>query len=509
MIKEDFNIVDLFFDAAAKYPLKPAIIYHEQIISFSELEASVKATATYFESMGLKRGDRVLIFVPMSIDLYRIVLAVFSLGATAVFLDEWVSKKRMEECCRIANCKAFVGILKARIFSWFSAELRKIPIKLSMKGSNTGVYRPTTVSSTDTALITFTTGSTGTPKAAKRTHQFLYHQFSALKEKINPQPEDIDMPVLPIVLLINLGAGCTSVVVDYKAGKPHLMKAHAILDTIRKQRVSRMVASPFFVKQLARAVLEKNVQLPTLKKIFTGGAPVFSMEAERYRKAFRDSRIEIVYGSTEAEPISSILAEKLIEESLNDFQQGLPVGKVYSKATVRIIEISNSAIVCKRHHELDQITKPVQTIGEIIVSGLHVLDSYYNNEEALRMNKIFVEGVCWHRTGDSGYIDAQGSLFLTGRCSSLIHWNGQLLSPFVCENYLQQIEGVEIGTIVHHQEQLLIVVEANALADRRLIEKKVQELPYGITSVKFLRTIPRDPRHHSKIDYGKLLGMLD
>jgi olefin beta-lactone synthetase len=508
MMKEDFNIVDLFFDAAARYPLKPAIIYQQQVISFAQLEREVKATASYLVSKGLKPGDRVLIFVPMSIDLYRIVLAIFSVGATAVFLDEWVSKKRMEECCRIADCKAFVGILKARIFSWFSSELRKIPIKLSLKGSSNEAFVQPRVSSTGTALITFTTGSTGIPKAAKRTHQFLYYQFSALKEKINPQPGDIDMPVLPIVLLINLGAGCTSVVVDYKAGKPHLMKANAIIEIIRQQRVSRMVASPFFVKQLSKSVLEAKVQLPDLKKIFTGGAPVFSGEAALYQKAFPDAHIEIVYGSTEAEPISSILAGKLLEESVNDFQQGLPVGIPYSKATVRIIDMNNGAIVCNNRAALDQITKPVQTIGEIIVSGLHVLDAYYNNEEALRLNKIFVEGVCWHRTGDSGYLDAQGRLFLTGRCSALIHWKGRLISPFICENYLQQIEGVELGTIVNYQEQLLIVVETSALADKKLIEKSVQELPYGISSVKFLRTIPRDPRHHSKIDYASLSGML-
>jgi olefin beta-lactone synthetase len=509
MISEYFNIVDLFFEAAKKHPQKPAIVYQQEVITFDELEAEVKATAAYFVSMGLKPGDRVLIFVPMSIDLYRIVLAVFASGATAVFLDEWVSKARMEECCSVADCKAFVGVLKARVFSWFSKELRKIPIRLKISGRSNQQFLELKVLASATALITFTTGSTGTPKAAKRTHNFLYYQFQALKEKINPQPDDIDMPVLPIVLLINLGAGCTSVIVDYKAGKPHLMKAKEILKVISSQKVSRMVASPFFVKQLAKTALEAKISLPDLKKVFTGGAPVFPAEAKLYRKAFPDAAMEIVYGSTEAEPISSILAENLIQQTKNDFHQGLPVGNVYAKALVRIIEMKDGAIVCSHVHDLDRITKPHQTIGEIIVSGMHVLDSYYNNEEALKMNKIFVEGICWHRTGDSGYLDEQGRLFLTGRCSSLIQWKGNLISPFIYENYLQQMDGIELGTIVKHREELLLIIETNVKADRKLIEESVQAIPIKISAVKFISKIPRDPRHHSKIDYATLIGLLD
>ena len=73
-----------------------------------------------------------MIFVPMSIDLYRIVLAIFSMGATAVFLDEWVNKNRLEICCQLADCNGFIGTSKARLSGYFLQELRKIPIKLSI-----------------------------------------------------------------------------------------------------------------------------------------------------------------------------------------------------------------------------------------------------------------------------------------------------------------------------------------------------------------------------------------
>ena len=70
-------------------------IHKNKAISFSEFEKQIKDTSNYFLNKGISKGDRVLIFVPMSIDLYRIVLALFNIGATAVFLDELVSKKRM------------------------------------------------------------------------------------------------------------------------------------------------------------------------------------------------------------------------------------------------------------------------------------------------------------------------------------------------------------------------------------------------------------------------------
>src|SRR3990172_12429935 len=130
---DTFNIVDLFFESARRNPGKTAIIYKGHKISFGEFQKQISDTAGYFLKMGIGKGDRVMIFVPMSFDLYRIVLALFRIGATAVFLDEWVSKKRMEECCKVAQCKAFIGIFKARILSFFSSELRKIPIHLGVK----------------------------------------------------------------------------------------------------------------------------------------------------------------------------------------------------------------------------------------------------------------------------------------------------------------------------------------------------------------------------------------
>lgn len=98
------------------------------------------------------------------------------------------------------------------------------------------------------------------------------------------------MPVLPIVLLINLGAGCTSTIADFKAGKPESMNPGKIIKQIQEHKVTRLVSSPFFVKQLAKYISENALSVPYLKKIFTGGAPVFPLEAELYHQAFPRAR---------------------------------------------------------------------------------------------------------------------------------------------------------------------------------------------------------------------------
>ena len=508
-MEKDYNCVNLFLEAAKKYPSKAAIIQEDSQISFHDLLKEVEQTSMYFLANGIKKGDRVLVFVPMGMDLYRIVLAILNIGATAVFLDEWVSKKRMEACCRVAHCHAFVGIFKARLLSFFSSELRKIPIHLGTGYKKYAVTSSThcKVSNTDTALITFTTGSTGTPKAAKRTHGFLKEQFEALIEKIDPQPEDIDMPVLPIVLLINLGAGCTSVIADFKASKPEAMDPEKVLRQLSIHKVNRMVSSPFFVKRLSQHIIKNkgSVNL-SLKKIFTGGAPVFPSEALLYTRAFPNTNIQIVYGSTEAEPISAISAQQLIHSDSAEQSTGLCVGKPYRKAEVKIIEIQEANIHCNTEAELQQLEVLPEGLGEIIVSGPHVLTEYFNNEEALKRNKIFIGDKCWHRTGDSGYLGNDGLLYLTGRCNALIAHEGKLLSPFVYENKLQQLQGVVLGSILLYNNKLFTFLELNDQANVIQLKETIKRI-LPSCEVKIVNKIPRDPRHNSKIDYDKLKAM--
>lgn len=507
------NIAHLFFEAAEKYPDHIAIIHNKKAISYKDLENDVLRTAKYFKQKGIQKGDRVLIFVPMSINLYRIVLALFSIGAVAVFLDEWVSKQRMEICCRAAQCKGFIGITKAQIFRWFSKELRQIPIKLKISGfTKMGLNSLSkqnlilNCAFDNTALITFTTGSTGTPKAAKRTHGFLKAQFDALIEKIDPQSTDVDMPVLPIVLLINLGAGATSVITDYKASKPHQFDPGKVVHEIKKHKVNRITSSPFFIKELSKYINARNLKLSGVKKIFTGGAPVFPFDAAIYQKAFPQTDIQIVYGSTEAEPISSISAAELAKDQQNSLEIGLLVGKPYHHAEVKIIAMTENNIQVDSENDLELCQQ--KEIGEIIVAGPHVLKEYFNNEEALKRNKIFIQDKVYHRTGDSGFLDKSGILYLTGRCSTLFKQNEKYVCPFLLENYFQNLEGVETGTILLINNKTVVVLELNDPSKRTIIENVLNQMALKVDQIIFAPKIPRDPRHNSKIDYDKLRSVI-
>lgn len=505
-MNQEFNIVSHFLEKADLFPDKIAIVDQYKEISFGELKKQVLETANYYLEKGIKKGSRVLVFVPMGIDLYRSVLALFHLGATAVFLDEWVSKKRMELCCQVAKCDAFIGIFKARVLAFFSKELRKIPIKLSsnFKQAKQSYQIEKTILE-DTALITFTTGSSGIPKAAKRTHGFLNEQFKALIDKIQPKENEVDLTILPIVLLINLGVGTTSIISNFKAKKPESLDSGALIDTLKRYKVNRIIASPYFVKYLAHYLIKNPQELNHLNIIYTGGAPVFQADAKLILSAFQNVKLDIVFGSTEAEPISSIDGEILIQEKSNS--KGLNVGFPYHGTEVKIIQISDKAISCDSESDLDAISLAKNQIGEIIVSGSHVLQSYLNNQEALLRNKIFIEPTCWHRTADSGFLSDSGELFLTGPCSKLIYRENEIISPFVCENKLMHFKEIELATLIEINSKLILAIELKKHlneAGKENLNLKLKELDFPFSQVIYLTKIPRDPRHHSKIDYSEL-----
>lgn len=498
------NVTSLFFLQAELHPDTIALIDREEkTTSFGELAQEVIRTAAALKAKGIEKGDRVLIFIPMSIDLYRVVLALFYLGATAVFLDEWVNKKRLALCCELVSCKAMIGSRKALFLTWFLAPLRKLPIRLTPDQCTDNQTIPQAeVSPEDTALITFTTGSTGTPKAADRSHAFLRAQFEALQSEINPQHGDVAMPVLPIVLLINLGAGATSVIADFPARKPEKMKPSVLYQQIQRHQVSRITSSPFVVDRLATWMQAEEKQCDSVRQVFTGGAPVFPAMATNLSQAF-SAEIRVVFGSTEAEPISMASSTEVINRHLPG--KGLYVGDIYEGCDLRIIPITNGPIGPMTKDEFDKLPLPALETGEIVVSGNHVLKKYIDNPEAWFQNKIEVDGTIWHRTGDGGFLDTRGCLFLVGRASRIIFSEGRMIAPFLIEQELASIPGISIGTVIQGKDALTLVLESTHKHVSALSQEFLSSvgLPEHIR-IRHLRAIPRDPRHNGKIDYGKL-----
>jgi len=174
---------------------------------------------------------------------------------------------------------------------------------------------------------------------------------------------------------------------------------------------------------------------------------------------------------------------------------GLLVGKPYHKTQTKIIAWKDQGLT-----KIKELTDG--EVGEIIVAGPHVLKQYFNNEEAIKKNKIQLGDTLWHRTGDSGFINAHGELLLTGRCNTLFHHNEKLVCPFLIEDFLLNLEGINMGTILQKGDGVEFVLEGK-YTNKIKVQKIIATLDFHPFSIRWAE-IPRDPRHHSKIDYGKL-----
>ena len=124
------TLADPLFDIAARAPERTAIVHRGRSVSYGELARRVRARAAELRRRGIGEGDRVLVFVPMSIPLYEILLAVFAVGAAAVFVDAWAGARRIDRAAALAECKGFVGVPKAFLLLLASRALRRIPVKL-------------------------------------------------------------------------------------------------------------------------------------------------------------------------------------------------------------------------------------------------------------------------------------------------------------------------------------------------------------------------------------------
>lgn len=522
------NIAARLAERAGMHPERFAIIEGSgssaRRLSFGGLDGRVRALAAGLAARGIGPGDSVLLFVPMSADLYVALLACLHRGATAVFVDAWADRRRLDAAVRIAGPKAFIGTPRAHLLRVVSPAVRAIPVHLAAGGRLLSLRRhergdagpAVAVDGSAPALVTFTTGSTGAPKAAARSHDFLWAQHLALAGHLRPAEDDIDMPSLPVFVLNNLASGIPSVLPDFDPRRPADIDPARIHRQMREERVTTSSGSPAFYDRLGRWCVETGHRIP-LRALFTGGAPVLPPLA-RVLDATVDGEPHVVYGSSEAEPIAGIGARDMLaameaHRDDADHPGGLCVGAPVPQIEVKLLRPHDGPVDLDGGWAAWEVDPG--EVGEVTVAGAHVLPGYLNDPEAERQNKVRDGARVWHRTGDAAWMDGDGRLWLMGRVKERVHCDGRVWWGGAAEARALEVPGVRHAAYVGVEDArrgsravLCVETASGGLTDAERAAVVAALGPFPADEIIPLPRIPRDPRHASKTDVGALREML-
>ncbi|HEV8582189.1 MAG TPA: AMP-binding protein [Thermoanaerobaculia bacterium] len=532
MSSPDHNVLSVLRRVAERFPERPALVMAGCSISFGDLWRRIGRASAGLRRLGLTPGDRAVVMIPMSIDLYVAMLAILKIGAVAVFVDPWIGRRQIASFAAFAEPRAWIGIPRSHLLRLLDPRLRVILFSVTtgrrlgpLPASRTLAELEESpeerdvqpVAADDGALITFTSGSSGEPKGANRTHRFLLAQHAALAAEFPAREGDVDMPMFPVFALNNLASGVPSVVPEMDFRRVDQVDGARVLDQMYRHGVTTCTASPPFFDRLAAVVERQPTRRPALRRILTGGAPVSDVQLRSWRRTFPETEILVVYGSTEAEPVAHLTAEERLSAVNPDrprtpgFCAGVPSGRVQSKI-VRIhagpIELGPGG--------WEEWELPAGDIGELVVSGDHVCRDYYRNPAAVGENKIVDGERVWHRMGDTGSFDRGGRFWIAGRVHSTIRRGGELVHPQLVEQaakgedpHIRRVAAVglpdsELG------ERVVVVIEGSE-EGRSRDDVAARLAAAGLTADEILmadKPLPVDPRHNSKIDYGLLRSRL-
>ena len=449
---------------------KTALIQGNKRVTYSELLDGGLKFGGRLRNEGIGAGSHILIFIPLSIELYTAMIGAWSIGASAIFIDYSRGSKFVSDSLNrlrpdvivCDNITSFVRNMYSKM-----RRFKTVNIKGRCKPVDTEK-----VDAEHPAILTFTSGTTGVPKVAVRTHGFLINQYNVLCKHVDFNENHIDLGTLPVFTLANLAANMTTLLPD-KSYKSKI-NAKKLAARMEKEGITRAICSPAFMANLLQ-----YSKFPHIKNMYLGGGPVYPSLLDRVST---DVDLHIVYGSTEAEPIASVRWAEVTREERRQIAHGagLLVG-----------------------HVVPEVECMIGKDNEILVSGGTVLKGYLDGIGD-KENKIHDGDKIWHRTGDAGHLDSNGRLWLLGRVNQVIHDDNGILYPFCVECIIDEHYGIR-GAIVTQGKNRIAVIEKGAVD----WEDVLCELrPLHVTDVIEVKKIPMDKRHGAKVDYEKLKSMI-
>jgi acyl-CoA synthetase (AMP-forming)/AMP-acid ligase II len=480
-----------------------AFTYGDEHISYAALDACANRAANGLLALGVKPGERVA-FLGKNHPLYfEALLAAARIGAVMTPVN-W--RLAAPEVAYVLNdCGARVVFVGAGFAATIAAVRKQVPrlahvIGIDSPDHHGPDYRqwrqsfPATppahvVQREDDALQLYTSGTTGKPKGAVLTHRSLLAGREALEtgEGLRtwqqPVPGEVTLLAMPCFHISGTGTGIGTMVSGTNAIVLPEYDPTKALELIETYKISKIFLVPAALRMLLNHPRVHEVDFSCLKYVIYGASPI---PLELMREAMRVIGCGFVqmYGMTETSgTIVALDPEDHVPEGSPRMRS---VGKPLAGVEIKIIDEAGNAL-------------PTGTVGEIATRSAKNMRGYWNNPEATAAT-IDAEG--WLRTGDAGYLDEDGYLYICDRVKDMIISGGENVYPAEVENALLSHPKVADVAVIGVPDEkwgeavkaCVVVKEGETLTEAELIAH-ARKLIAGYKcpkSVDFVAALPRN-----------------
>jgi surfactin family lipopeptide synthetase C len=463
-------------------PQKIAIVFHQQKLTYDELNAKANQFARYLIRHHIKPGDIIPIISSKSPQFLMIILGILKAGAAYSPLNVDSPTKHIETVIKETRAKSIC--VESNLLDRLTLEDNTLVIKLDDLDEQISLYNEKDIENSlaepDLAYIIYTSGTTGNPKGGMIAHANLLPTYYSWKEAYNLSETDIHLQMAPVGFDVFTGdwvralcSGGTLVLCP----KTILTDSEKLYQLIGQEKINCAEFVPAILRQLTNFVKEKNYDLSQFRLLICG-SDQWTMGEYRSVKRLcgKGSRVISSYGLTETTIDSSFYEETPREPPLDD-KSIVPIGKPFKHVN---IYLANS----------NKLTVPGE-IGEIYIGGLGVGLGYLN-QPRLTADK-FVDGIVLngireklYRTGDQGRVLLDGNFLFLGRNQEHIKIYGNLVDLPSLEAIINQHQKIKYAIVtpankVGSDEVILkcfFTLNDNSLTFEELTEHIKNELPY-------------------------------